>query len=376
MTPHQPVLVAGDGPAAIECLLALRDLAGDDVALELLAPGSMLVVKAYEVLSPFHEGAEHRYPLARIAADLRVPVVRDALAGVDAQARTVALHSGLDRRYGTLIVAVGARQAGTIAGAIPFRGAQDAAKLKSLLIESHSGRHGRVAFVVPGGHTWPLPLYELALHTATWLEERSISGVPLSVVSPEPAPLASFGSRVSDEVAMLLDRADIEFVRAHAIRHEPGRLLVAGGPALDADLAIAMVRLKGPRIPGLPSDRDGFVPIDDLGRVEGVEGVFAAGDASSFPLKQGGLATQQADAIAEQIASELGAVEAPASGSRPVLRAVLYDGRAKRYLQAELGEALHESSVASEDPLWPESSKLVGRYLAPYLDSLDDVTDP
>jgi len=376
MTPHQPVLVAGGGPAAIESLLALRDLAGDAVVLELLAPDSTLVVKAYEVLSPFHEGIEHRYPLARIAADLGVPLVRDALAGVDAQARTVALHSGSERRYGRLIVAVGARQAGTIAGAIPFRGVQDAAKLKSLLIESHSGRHGSVAFVVPGGHTWPLPLYELALHTSTWLEERSISGVPLSVVSPEAAPLASFGSRVSDEVAMLLDRADIEFVSAHAIRHEPGRLLVAGGPALDADLAIAMVRLEGPRIPGLPSDDDGFVPVDALGRVEGVEGVFAAGDASSFPLKQGGLATQQADAIAEQIASELGAAEAPAGGSRPVLRAVLYDGRRKRYLQAELGEALHASSVASEDPLWPESSKLVGRYLAPYLDALDDVTDP
>jgi sulfide:quinone oxidoreductase len=376
MTPHQPVLVAGGGPAAIESLLALRELAGAEVALELLAPDPLLVVKAYEVLSPFHEGTEHRYPIARIAADLDVPVVRDGLAAVDAEARTVTLRSGADRGYGTLIVAVGARGVGTIAGAVPFRGAQDAAKLRSLLIESHSGRHGSVAFVVPSGHTWPLPLYELALHTSTWLEERSISGVPLSVVSTESAPLASFGASVSDEVATLLERADIEFVSAHAIRHEPGRLLLAGGGGLDADLAIAIVRLEGPRIRGLPSDDDGFVPVDDLGRVAGVEGVFAAGDATSFPLKQGGLATQQADAIAQHIASELGAAAPPASAFRPVLRAVLFGGREKRYFQAELGEALHESSVASEDPLWPESSKLVGRYLAPYLDSLDEVPDP
>ena len=376
MMPRQPVLVAGGGPAAIEALLALRELAGAEVALELLTPDPLLVVKAYEVLSPFHEGTEHRYPIARISADLDVPVVRDSLAAVDAEERTVTLHSGALRGYGTLIVAVGARQVGTIVGAIPFRGAQDAAKVKALLNESHAGRHRRIAFVVPGGHTWPLPLYELALHTSVWLDERGISGVPLALVSPEPQPLASFGSPVSSEVATMLEHAQIEFVSARPIRHERGRLLLAGGGALEADLAVAMVRLEGPRIRGLPSDDDGFVPVDELGRVEGVDGVFAAGDATTFPLKQGGLATQQADAIAEQIASELGAAAPPASGFRPVLRAVLFGGREKRYFQAELGEALHESSVASEDPLWPESSKVVGRYLAPYLDSLDGVTDP
>ncbi len=376
MAPVQPVLVAGGGPAAIEALLALRALAGGDVALELLAPDPVLVVRAYEVLSPFHEGAEHRYPIARIAADLGVPVVRDALAAVDPSARVLTLHSGAERGYGSLIVAVGARQVGTIPGAIPFRGARDATKVKALLMESHSGLHRRVAFVVPSGHTWPLPLYELALHTAAWLDDRGISGVPVSLVSPEPEPLSLFGSRVSDEVAMLLERAEIEFVSAQPIRQEAGRLLLAGGRALEADLAIAMVRLHGPRIRGLPSDEDGFVPVDELGRVEGAEGVFAAGDATTFPLKQGGLATQQADVIAEHIAAELGAASPPASDFRPVLRAVLFGGREKRYFQAELGEALHESSVASEDPLWPESSKLMGRYLAPYLESLDEVTDP
>jgi sulfide:quinone oxidoreductase len=375
MPPRQPVLVAGAGPAAIESLLALRELAGDGVALELIAPDPLLVVRAYEVLAPFHEGAEHRYPIARIAADLDVTVVRDALAAVDPDARTVTLGSGDTRSYGTLIVAVGARQVGTIAGATAFRGAQDAAKVKAMLIESHSGKHRRVVFVVPGGHTWPLPLYELALHTSAWLDEREITGVPLAVVSPEPSPLASFGTPVSDEVGELLARAGIEFISAQPIRHEPGRLLLAGGRALDADLAIAMARLVGPQIRGLPSDENGFVPVDELGRVEGVEGVFAAGDATTFPLKQGGLATQQADAIAEHLAAELWS-GSPAPGFRPVLRAVLFGGREKRYLQAELGEALHESSVASSDPLWPEGSKLVGRYLAPYLDSLDEVADP
>ena len=45
--------------------------------------------------------------------------------------------------------------------------------------------------------------------------------------------------------------------------------------------------------------------------------VYAAGDATTFPLKQGGLATQQADAAAETIAAELGAAGASRRRSGP-----------------------------------------------------------
>jgi sulfide:quinone oxidoreductase len=364
------VLVAGGGPAAVESVLALRELAGERAELELVAPQPELIVRAYEILAPFHEGREHRYRLDRIAAELGVTLVRDALAAVDAGARTVALRSGAERGYDTLIVAVGAHPVGTLAGAIAFRGAEDAATLRALLLESHSGRHRSVAFVVPGGHTWPLPLYELALHTAAWLSEREVGGVPLVLVSPEPTPLASFGDRVSEEIAALLSANAVSFISAHAIRHDAGKLLLAGGRELDVDLAIAMTRLGGPAIHGLPSDEEGFVPVDAIGRVRGVERVYAAGDATTFPVKQGGLATQQADTIAELLATELGADITP-QRSAPVLRAVLYSGRERRYLRAELSDQLQESSEVSSSPLWPESSKLLGRYLAPYLDSLD-----
>jgi sulfide:quinone oxidoreductase len=340
------------------------------VRIALIAPEGELVVRAYDVLAPFHEGHEHRYPLARIAAELDVELVRDALAGVEPDARTVSLLSGGDRRYDALVVAVGARHVDALAGAIPFRGAHDAAKLKALLVESHAGRHRTLAFVVPGGHTWPLPLYELALHSSAWLAERGVTGVPLLLVSPEREPLAVFGANVSREVAALLRSHGVQFISAHAVRFDAGRLLCGGGQELDVDLAIALTRLRGPGIRGLPCDEDGFVPVDALGRVEGLERVYAAGDATTFPVKQGGLATQQADAIAETLAAELGA---PVAGAafRPVLRAVLFGGRERRYLHAELGERLQETSSASTTPLWPHESKLVGRYLAPYLDRLD-----
>jgi sulfide:quinone oxidoreductase len=371
MPPSERVVVAGGGPAAIESLLALRELAGDRVGVELIVPDAELVVRAYEVLAPFHEGAERRYPLTRIAHDLGVDLTRDAVASVDADARAVTLRSGARRPYDWLVVAVGAGSAGTLAGALPFRGVEDATKLRALLIEAGAGRHQSVAFVVPGGHTWPLPLYELALHTSVWLAQHRISAMPLTLVSPEPSPLASFGAPVSEEVSGLLESHEVAFVSAHAIRQEGGRLLLDGGRTLDTDLTIALVRLAGPRIHGLPADDDGFVVVDERGRVAGLDRVFAAGDATTFPVKQGGLATQQADVIARQIAVALGC-DVEQSSYQPVLRAVLFGGREKRYLRAELGDAVHETSKASASPLWPESSKLVGRYLAPYLDSLGE----
>jgi sulfide:quinone oxidoreductase len=364
------VIIAGGGPAAAEALLALRDLAGDRVSLELIAPNRELVVRAYEVLAPFHEGHEHRYRLAQIVGDLDAELVVDTLAGVDADAQLVTLGAGEPRRYDALIVAVGARLAAPLPGAIPFRGAQDAGRLKALLGESKAGRHAPVAFVVSSGHVWALPLYEVALHTSHWLRSRGVTGVTLSLVSPEPAPLAIFGAAVSQEVATLLDANGIGFVTGHALRLHAGRLLLAGGGDLGAETAISLPRLSGPRIPGLPYDREGYLSVDEFGRVVGVERVFAAGDATDCSVKQGGIATQHSDVIAALLAAELG-VPGAVSEFRPVLRAVLMGGHEPRYLYAELGERLQQTSRASVEPLWPESSKLLGRYLSPYLESLD-----
>jgi len=364
------VVVVGGGPAAVESLLALQCGAGDRARLALISPEPELVVRAYEVLSPFQEGRDHRYRLGQIATDVGAELIRDALSSVDADERTIRSRSGATESYDELVIAIGARTVAAVGGAVQFQGARDAARLKEMLSESRAGHHRSVAFIVPGGHSWALPLYELALHTATWLREREVFGVPLVVVSPESGPLAAFGSRVSGEVGSLLASHGIRFVSGHAVRHEPGRLLLAGGHSVEVDLAIALPRLAGPAIDGLPHDQDGFLPVDAHGRVDGTEHVFGAGDVTNYPIKQGGLATQQADRVAALIVAQLTAAPPPEPPA-PVLQAVLYGGRETRYLRAQLGDELDATSEVSSSPLWPESSKLVGRYLSKYLDSLD-----
>jgi sulfide:quinone oxidoreductase len=113
----------------------------------------------------------------------------------------------------------------------------------------------------------------------------------------------------------------------------------------------------------VPHDRAGFVPTDEHGRVTGIDSVYAAGDLTQFPIKQGGIAAQQADAAAETMAAVAGAPIEPAR-FRPVLRGLLLTGIFPRYLRSEVGK---DVSTVDVEPLWWPPAKIVGRHLAPFL---------
>jgi sulfide:quinone oxidoreductase len=132
------------------------------------------------------------------------------------------------------------------------------------------------------------------------------------------------------------------------------------------DRVVALPRLEGPQLDGLPCDLDGFVIVDDRLRVMGVDGVWAAGDATNMPVKQGGLATQHADVAAAGIAAWAGLAAEPAPFD-PVLRACLMTGDQPRYLRAWIGGGHGARSEFSDRPLWWPASKIAGKYLAPYV---------
>jgi sulfide:quinone oxidoreductase len=135
------------------------------------------------------------------------------------------------------------------------------------------------------------------------------------------------------------------------------------------DRLVALPLMRGPRLDGVPSEPTfGFIPVDPHGRVDGLDGVYAAGDATNFPIKQGGLATQQADAVAEHVAARYGARLDPAP-FRPVLRGMLFAGGPDRYLRAG------DDAVAAQ-PLWWPPTKIAGRYLAPYVYEREPAAEP
>src|SRR5699024_6223966 len=113
---------------------------------------------------------------------------------------------------------------------------------------------------------------------------------------------------------------------------------------------------------GLPADASGFIPVDEHAAVRGLRDVYAVGDVTDQPLKQGGLAAQQADAAASAIAHALGAPVRP-EPFRPVLRGLLLSGVGAAFLR----RAADGGSEASFGALWWPPTKVAGRHLGPFL---------
>lgn len=360
--PHR-VVVAGGGVAGLEAVLALHALAGDRVEVTLLEPSSELVDRPMLVARPFAAGHAARHSIAMVLAPTGATQVCDRLSEVDPQAHVVRTEGGVELPYDSLVLTLGARPVRAIEKATTFR-PEDPEALGGLLRDLEEGYSGSVAFVVPAGPSWPLPAYELALLTAK--QARGMGATPeIYVVTPEPRPLDIFGPAASAAVAKTLEDADIEVIAsAYAETGPAGELVLRpGGRRLDVARVVALPRLEGLAVHGLPSDDSGFLPVDRHGRVRDVEDVYAAGDGSDFPVKHGGLASQMADTVAAVIASRAGA-DVEVEPFTPVLRGTLLTGDTRRSLRGAIADG---ESVAADHLLWWPPAKVAARHLAPAL---------
>jgi sulfide:quinone oxidoreductase len=189
------------------------------------------------------------------------------------------------------------------------------------------------------------------------------------IVTPEDSPLRLFGRRASERVAELLAERGIEVITgATPVGFEDGRLTLSPSDSIEADAVLSLPKIEGRQIGGVPRDTDGFVAVDDHSRVRGMGRTFAAGDVTDFPVKQGGIATQQADAAAESIAADLGC-DVDAQRLDPILRGVLWTGAKPLYLSGYLSGGHGETSIASDQSPWngEGQEKIISRYLTPFL---------
>jgi sulfide:quinone oxidoreductase len=366
-TPFE-VVVAGGGIAAVEALLALRALAGDLVHVTLVSPADEMVYRPETVAEPF-DGP--RYPLSSVCAELGADRVVDQLSSVDDTTHVVFTERGMRLPYDALIVAVGARAEAAFTGGHTFFAGAWPEQLRSLWHEAADGSAKRIAFVAPPHAGWTLPLYEIALLTAA--RASSFGQSPdMSLITAETIPLAAFPGAGSDAVARLLARASIGVVTGTHVTEDGGGILTLhpGSETLTVDRLVALPEQKGPYVPGLATDRNGFIPVERDGRVRGRAAVFAVGDASDFPLKQGGIGTQQADVAAATIAGWAGA-DVRVDRFRPILRAKLLTADRPLYLRAAFAEGSGINTVVAEHCLWWPADKVAGRYLAPYLSDRD-----
>jgi sulfide:quinone oxidoreductase len=376
LAPNPPealrVVVAGGGVGGLETLVALRALAGDRVSATLVAPGEAFALRALDVFEPFGLGRPHRYPLDELTAGLGVALARDRVARVDGARRRVVLGSGGELPYDALVVAVGAVPYPAFDHGVVFDRARSPEKFDAMLTDVQSGRAGSVAVVVPAGTTWALPAYELAIMLRSFGGAGRADKPSVTLVTAEPEPLQAFGAPAGEMIRSELHAAGVDLVCGVAATVASDRLVHLGdGHDLHASRVVHLPLLAGPRLAGLPYDAAGFVLRDDPElTVDGDDCVFAVGDGAAGPFKQGGLAAQQADAVAERIAYRAGASDRPARPYAPTLRGVLRTENGPRYLRAEPPGGKGENLVSDQCLWWPPS-KVASRWLTPWLAARD-----
>jgi sulfide:quinone oxidoreductase len=360
------VTIVGGGVAALEAMLALHHIAEDRVDVELVTPTPEFEYRPLSVAEPFGLGKVRKFDIVRLA---RMSGTRMHLAGVAAVhpgEHSVETWDGRSLSYDVLMLGIGATPVPALPGAVTLKGPGYTGRFRTLLRDLEHHKLRRLTFAVPAGGSWPLPLYELALMTGKHVRDRGLHKVEISLVTPEAAPLELFGPRASEAVSALLSERGIALhTQTTPIEAANGELRIVHGDPLPAEAVVSLPRLRGPYLPGLPHDGDGFIPVDAHGYVGDELDVYAAGDATTCPIKQGGVAAQLADAAAEAIAARAGAPIDP-QPFRPVLRGLLLTGGEPRYMRNEVYGQTEDDAV-SEHALWWPPGKIAGHYLAPAL---------
>ncbi|MGE5274340.1 MAG: NAD(P)/FAD-dependent oxidoreductase [Verrucomicrobiota bacterium] len=363
--PARPLrlLVAGGGVAGLEATLAVRELAGDRVATTLLSGQRHFSYSPLTVLEPFG-GQVPRISLDLFASELGARFRLETLAAVDSERRVAVTRSGHELEYDILLVALGARPRPALPASLTF-GPETTAAFVALIEEIEAGRVGSIAFVVPKGVVWPLPLYELALMTAR--HEAASKRASITLVTSERRPLGLLGAEASRVVERLLAELGIRVLaNRDAVRVEPGSLVLAQDERLPAERVIALPQLEGPFVPGLPHDAAGYLPTDRFGHVGVLSSVLAAGDATAFPIKQGGIAAQQAEVAASVVAARAGAHVVPEPFD-PVVEARLFTGSELLHSRSKINVGVGETSLVSSEDYRHPLTKIAARRLSRYL---------
>ena len=362
------VVIIGGGVGALELALALHKLGEERIGATLIAPEPDFRYRPASVSVPFRRGEVLAFPIADVAEAAGARLIHATVAAVDVNARTVKTSDGEQVGYDALVVACGARPIPVLEGGIPFRGEEDVPAIEAVLEDIESGRASSIVFALPRGASWALPLYELALLTSAHIARRNVTGVSLAVVTPEERPLAQFGGEASEAVAALLKSRGITVLTAtYPVRVYGSVLMLQPLRTLPADRVICMPQARGIVIDGLPHDFEGFLTTDLYGRVSKAPNVFAIGDVTNHPIKQGGIAAQQADVLAQLLAKAAGAPIDEPEPHRPALHGLLLTGEAPHYLTSQpAGGHGAAATIRTEPPWWP-GGKIAAHHLGAYL---------
>lgn len=319
MTDKKNVTIVGGGLGGLEAALYLRKrLPREQADVVLISDRPEFVFKPYLNYVPFGlQPADLAFNLSELAKGHGFHFRQGTAHAANPETQTLRVN-GASLSYDTLFVATGATAGPETVPGLHTHGYMLGREsemrrlrkaLRELCKDAKSGATSRIAFLVPPGCQWAGALYELAFMLSTWLDWKGVrEHVDLMLMTPEARFMNAFGPGVHESLQQELRERGIGARRhQHPERAEKGALIFPEKGRLPFDLLIAApASVATVRWGALPTDEQGFLRTDLASRqVEDHPSVYAVGDASDYPVKQGFLALLQADAAAEHWTARL-----------------------------------------------------------------------
>ncbi len=323
MANPQRITVAGAGFAAITGLRALRKQL-PEAELTLVAPLAEFIYLPSLIWVPFgmRSGDDLRYDILPLLAELNVHFVHASVTGISDDGRTLHTDNAENSEIenDALLIATGGRFIKKLPGienAITLCEGIASAERIGERLRGMAG--GTIALGFGGNPKEPSamrggPMFELMFGLDTWLRKQGKrDAFKLVFFNPAPQPGKRLGEKAVKGLLDEMARRNIDTHLGHKIKSFENNTVTTEGGEIPADLILFMPGMTGPAwIQGspLPLSDGGFIQADGMARVAGMERVYVAGDAGSFPgpdwmPKQAHMADLQAEAAAENIALNL-----------------------------------------------------------------------
>jgi sulfide:quinone oxidoreductase len=301
-------------------------------------------------MEPFGVERTASYLVADIIQHPNVQQWLGTLERVDAAAGKAYSPEGDEFDFDALIIATGTKpQIDLPPPAITLGAPKSLDALKQVVADIDAGAVRNVLFTIADAPSWHLPLYEFALMAADRAESQSAQQIVISIVTPEDSPLESMGIENSAAISRLCNELGIALRTGLSVAAYDGeQAVLSDGERVAVDRLFAIPALSAVAPEGVPLDADGFIPVDEHQLVTGTTNVYAVGDVTNFRIKQGGLATEEADAAVESIEAALGTRGGAAPFSREI-RAILLSADRRVAMSARIGETTSES-LETEQP--------------------------
>jgi len=314
------ITVAGAGFAALTGVRELRKhLPAADITLVAPQPWFTYLPSLIWVPYGLRTRDDLRFDIRPLLRKLGVNYRQAAATGLSDDGRVLETEAGeLDND--ALLIATGGRYIRKLPGienTITICAGLDAAEkmgqglreLDSGTIAMGFGGNPKEPSAMRGG-----PMFELLFGLDTWLRKQGRRDrFRLVFFTPAPEPGKRLGQNAVERMVGEMRRRGIETHLGHKITSFENHVVTTEGGEIPADLIMFMPGLTGPAwIQGspLPLSPGGMIQAEATAAVVGMERVYVAGDAGSFPgpdwmPKQAHMADLQAAAAARNIALNL-----------------------------------------------------------------------